>query len=69
MTRRGWSESRRRGQRGASVDVLNGKQETPVHLTAGDGRVETAYLLIDHGANLHTITLSLRALTVGTSEL
>ena len=40
---------------GATVDDFNDKQETPLYQAVSNGKVAIARLLIDHGANLHSV--------------
>jgi ankyrin repeat protein len=40
-------------QRGARINILNDRQETPLDRGAGNGKADVARLLIDHGAKVN----------------
>ncbi len=42
-------------QCGATIDLFNDKRETPLYHAVKSGKLAISRLLIDHGANLHTV--------------
>ena len=55
-------------ERGASVGVINDKNETPLYLAVTNGNAAVARLLIDHGATGHTANSIGRAFLNGVAR-